>query len=178
MELQASDLRLSHEYGRGFTLSLHIENSDDVGEISSFVNAHKTAYAKVKLTNWTDTRTLTANAYMWVLVDKIAYKMRLPKDEIYIKYIKQLAGNSDIVCVTDKAVERFVNDWKSRGIGWVTETAESKLAGCKTVTVYYGSSSFDKATMHRFIEMIVEDARQLGIETMTPDDLRRMMEEW
>ena len=46
------------------------------------------------------------------------------------------------------------------------------------VNLYYGSSTYDKPTMSRLIDNIVQDAKALDIETLTPDELERMREEW
>ena len=41
-----------------------------------------------------------------------------------------------------------------------------------------GSSEYDSAEMAHFIDRIVEEAQELGIETATPDELERMKQEW
>lgn len=41
-----------------------------------------------------------------------------------------------------------------------------------------GSSEYDTAEMAHFIDSIVEEAKELGIETSTPDELERMKQEW
>ena len=41
-----------------------------------------------------------------------------------------------------------------------------------------GSSEYDTAEMSHFIDRIVEEAKELGIETATPDELERMKQEW
>ena len=41
-----------------------------------------------------------------------------------------------------------------------------------------GSSEYNTAEMSRFIDRIVEEAQELGIETATPDELERMKQEW
>lgn len=41
-----------------------------------------------------------------------------------------------------------------------------------------GSSEYDTVEMSHFIDRIVEEAKELGIETATPDELERMKQEW
>ena len=41
-----------------------------------------------------------------------------------------------------------------------------------------GSSEYNTAEMAHFIDHIVEEAQELGIETATPDELERMKQEW
>ena len=58
-------------------------------------------------------RSLDANAFCWVLLDKLAKKLSIPKETIYREYIKEIGGNSEIVCIQDKAVEKFRQGWES-----------------------------------------------------------------
>ena len=123
-------------------------------------------------------RSLDANAYYWVLVDKLAPFVNLSKEEIYKHHIKNIGGNNDMVCVQDKGVETLCKGWQRNGVGWVTETMPSKLDGCTNVVLYYGSSTYDTAQMSRLIDLCVQDCKAVGIETMTPDELAALVERW
>ena len=123
-------------------------------------------------------RSLDANAYAWVLIDKISEAVRMPKLEVYRNTIKGIGGASDIVCVRNDAVEKLCQNWQRNGIGWQTETMPSKLDGCTNVILHYGSSSYDTKQMSVLIDRLVEDARSLGIETLPPERLAVMMNEW
>lgn len=123
-------------------------------------------------------RSLDANAYCFCLIDKIAEAVCQPKSDIYRQAIKEIGGNNEIVCVQDKAVETLCRGWERNGLGWITETIPSKLPGCTNVVLYYGSSVYDRKTMSRLIDFVVQDAKALGIETLTPRELARLEEEW
>jgi hypothetical protein len=123
-------------------------------------------------------RSLNANSYAWTLLDKLAEKLNMAKTDIYKAYIKEIGGNSDIVCCIDKAADDLCKAWEGRGIGWLTEREESKLEGCTNIRLYYGSSVYDTAQMSRLINLIVQDCKTYGIETLTPEELDRMNEEW
>lgn len=125
-----------------------------------------------------DRRSKDANAYCWTLLDKLAQVLNRPKTELYRGYIKEIGGNSDTVCVIDKAVEKLCSGWEKNGIGWQSETMPSKLEGCTNVILYYGSSTYDTAQMSRLINLIVEDCRALGIETLPPHNLEALKEAW
>lgn len=116
-------------------------------------------------------RSREANSYAWVLLDKLAAKTHILKEDIYRNLIKNIGGNSEIVCVQNKAVERLRDGWKKNGIGWVSDTFESKIQGCTNVILYYGSSTYDSTQMHRLIDLIVQECEQQGIETMTREEL-------
>ena len=44
--------------------------------------------------------------------------------------------------------------------------------------VIKGSSEYNTKEMSDFIDGVVSDAQDLGIETLTPDELKRMKEQW
>lgn len=132
----------------------------------------------VEIKEHREKRSLDANAYFWVLVDRLAEKLRIPKTEIYRRYIREIGGNNETVCVTAEAADKLRSGWEHNGLGWQTDTMSSKLPGCVRVVLYYGSSTYDTAQMSRLIDLIVQDCREQGIETLSPDKLAGMMEEW
>lgn len=123
-------------------------------------------------------RSLDANAYSWVLLDKLAKATGTPKTEVYREAIREVGGNTETVCVKQEAAEKLCEGWRHNGLGWIAETIPSKLKGCVNVVLYYGSSTFDTAQMARFIDGIVQDCKAIGIETLPPDKLDAMMEGW
>lgn len=102
----------------------------------------------------------------------------IPPEEIYRHYIPDVGDNSDTICIPDAAVKRFREGWESRGLGWCTEIMASKIPGCTNVICYYGSSTYDTKQMARLIDLVVEDCKQQGIETLPPEELERMALEW
>lgn len=123
-------------------------------------------------------RSLDANAYAWMLIGKIAYAMHISKAEVYRRAIREIGGVSEIVCVVDRAVQRLVTAWEHNGLGWQAETMPSKIDGCTNVVLYYGSSVYDTKQMSALIDQLIQEAEQLGIQTITPDELARLMEQY
>lgn len=123
-------------------------------------------------------RSTNANAYAWELIDNIAEKTGIRKVEIYREAIKNIGGVSEIVCVPNRAVETFVKVWNDKGIGWMAETMDSKLKGCTNVLITYGSSVYDTAQMSRLIDLLVQDAKELGIPTQNNDRIKSLIEDW
>lgn len=143
-----------------------IESLDDNKEYTLEIKEHK------------ERRSLDANAYFWVLLDKLAEKVKLPKIDLYRELIKNIGGNNQIVCVPEKAVDKLIRGWEHNGLGWTTETTTSKLQGCVNVILYYGSSTYDTAQMSRLIDLVVQECKQQEIETMTPQELERLCIDW
>ena len=123
-------------------------------------------------------RSIDANAYLWTLLDKLSAELGTPKEELYQRQIRQIGGVSDIVCVQNKALDKFRREWESKGIGWQTETIPVKSEGCTGVIVYYGSSSFDTKQMSRLIDSVVTDCQSIGIEVKDENEIQSLLDSW
>lgn len=123
-------------------------------------------------------RSLDANAYAWTLIDKISAAVNLSKTEVYRNTIKDIGGNSQIVCVSADAADELCRGWRHNGLGWQTESFPSAIDGYINVVLYYGSSSYDTRQMSILIDRLVQDAQALGIETMQPEKLQSLLEAW
>lgn len=123
-------------------------------------------------------RSLDANAYAWVLMDKIAAATGIPKSEIYRDAIREIGGNSDVVRAKQDAADAIVYGWEKNGLGWQAELLPAIEPGYCNIILYYGSSTYDSAQMSRLIDGLVQDAQALGIETLPPYKLAGMMEAW
>ena len=123
-------------------------------------------------------RSINANAYMWVLCDKIAEKLKTTKDEVYRKYIGEVGVFRDL-SISDDAVDTFIKAWGMHGVGWIAEKLDyGEIKGYSTVRAYYGSSVYSSKQMSRLIDMVVEDAKEMGIEVKTPDEIANMLSIW
>lgn len=123
-------------------------------------------------------RSLDANAYFWVLVDKLAEKTGNDRIAIYRNAIKDIGGVSETVCLKEDAANKLCEIWSKNGIGWQTDIMSSKLKGCKVVILYYGSSTYDTKQMSLLIDNIVQDCKAVGIQTMTPAELQVIKDAW
>ena len=86
---------------------------------------------------WRNRRSLDANAYMWELVGKIAQKTRQKPVDVYRHAIKEIPGNSTLVCVQNKAKDVLQQQWQAKGLGWQTEELPSKIEGCTNIMLYF-----------------------------------------
>lgn len=149
----------------------------DTNEISVVEELKNENKLNVELKKYKKKRSLDANAYMWVLVSKIQEKLNIPKEDIYRDAIKNI-GVYEVIPVKDEAVERFIEAWKHNGLGWVCETTKSKLEGFTNVIAYYGSSTYNTKEMSRLVDLIVQECKQLNIETKTPAEIKSLLESW
>lgn len=123
-------------------------------------------------------RSNDANAYFWTLINKLSGKINIPPVEIYRTYIKDVGGNYEVIPIREDAVETWIKVWQGRGLGWLCDIiGESKLRGYMNVICYYGSSTYDTRQMTRLIDLCVQDCKENNIETLTPEELARMVEQ-
>ena len=122
-------------------------------------------------------RSRDANAYMWILCDKIADKTQTTKEDIYREAIRRSGVFRDIA-ITNEAADWLIESWEKNGIGWFADDFDSTLKGCRRVRLYSGSSTYNTKEMSRLIDDIVQEAKDLDIETATPDELSKMKEVW
>jgi hypothetical protein len=160
----------------GVWLCLNIDRPNDGMAFLQEMKQGKRYDAELK--EHKERRSLDANAYAWVLMDKLAAKTGIAKTDVYRSFIREIGGNNDVVCVMEPAVDKLRTNWSKNGVGWVTDVGPSKIAGCKTVTLYYGSSTYDTKQMARLIDLIVQDCKEQGIETLTPFELDALKERW
>ena len=143
-----------------------------------FVLGKKSRLYDCEIKEHREKRSLDANAYAWVLMDKLAEATHIPKEDIYREAIRNIGGNTETVCAKVTAADKLRSCWSRNGLGWLTETLESKLPGCVNIILYYGSSTYDTEQMSRLIDNLVADCKALGIETLPPEKLAAMTQEW
>lgn len=149
-----------------------------VSAASAIYDELKDADVTVEIKKKRNRRSLAANDYAWVLMNKIAEKARVSVLDVYRNAIRNVGGNMTSVCVQNEAAYALQTNWAKNGKGWITDVGESKIPGCTVVFLYTGSSSFDTAQMSRLIDNIIQDAKALGIETMPPKELGALLEHW
>lgn len=117
-------------------------------------------------------RSLTANAYAWSLIGKIADALRLSKDETYLMMLKRY-GQSDMVSVLSSIdVTGYFK--------YFEPIANTTLQG-KEFThyrVFKGSSEYNSKEMAILIDGIVQEAKDLDIEILPPAEVERLKEMW
>ena len=122
-------------------------------------------------------RSLNANAYCWVLMNKIADVIKSTKEEVYREYIKN-KGIFRLITMNKDAINTFIKVWQEKGLGWICDVSESKYEGMVDVVAYYGTSSYNTKQMANFIDYVVDEAKNLGIETLPPDEIERLKSLW
>ena len=165
------DLTMNRDGTQNITITVQADFREEFDELAD-------KDVKVEIKRYSAARSLDASARCWVLVDQIAEKTGVKKNEVYRNAIKDIGGVSDTVCVKNEAVQMLCNGWKEHGLGWQTETFPSKLPGCTNVTLYYGSSVYTVKQMSDLIDSLISDAEALGISTMNDAEKEKLLLQW
>ena len=142
---------------------------------------------KQEIINWLDTqpdnktyeakehrekRSTKANSYAWELINKIANKLRLSKEDVYLQMLQDY-GQSQIISVLSKIdIKDYFKYYK--------EIGKATLNG-KDFThykVYKGSSKYNTQEMSILIDGIIQECRELDIETKPEEEIKSLVENW
>lgn len=151
-------------------LTLSINEKDELA--NRFDELLQCEKLSVKIDKYREKRSLRANNYAWKLIGEIGNKLRLNKEEVYLEMLKRYGQREMISVKAHIPINQFVKYCELAG--------ESTLNGTlfKHYFVFKGSSEFDTKEMAIFIDGVVEDARELGIQTETPEQLAEMKSLW
>lgn len=123
-------------------------------------------------------RSLDANAMMWCFCEKIAKVVGITKEEVYRDQIRQV-GEFTPLPIKANAIDSFSYIWSKHGIGWFVDVIDdSKLDGYKLVFAYAGSSTYDTKQMSRLIDSVLQEAEQLGIDTLDERERSLLLDAW
>lgn len=113
-------------------------------------------------------RSLTQNAYFWVLVNEIANVTRQSKDDIHFQMLKEYGQNQVISVQSNIDISKFIKYFEEIGHGRVNGKDFTHYR------VFEGSSEMDSREMAILLDGVVQEAEQLGIPTLTPAEIARL----
>ena len=152
---------------------------EDLGKAMAVIRKHKDRLYDLQIKEHRKKRSLDANAYAWVLINKIADALRITPKEIYRQAIQNVGGNYEILPVKVEAADHFKQVWEAQGLGWpCVDMGKSKLDGYRNLRAYYGSSTYDTRQMSQLIDNLVQDCRALDIEVKSDEEIASIMGAW
>lgn len=137
----------------------------------------------VEIKKYRAKRSLDANAYYWQLLTKVAEAVHISKSAAHNlmlrKYGQALYIGEKIVYIvipdTDRATAQ-ADEAETYHLKPTSQVKEGKDGVMyRTYTMLKGSSDYDTKEMSELIDGLVMEAKQLGIETLPPHELERMM---
>lgn len=160
-------------------VSFTVNEASAMNQIENIQNVEKLSIKAVK---YRQKRSLDANAYFHVLVGKIAESLTISKAHaknlMIGKYgqVQTLPDGSAMIYKSNAPVEYMqeLEALHSMPVKFSEENGKEVVF----YRIYRGSSTYDSKEMSLLIEGTVSDAKDLGIETIPPDELERMMLMW
>lgn len=135
----------------------------------------------IELKKWYKKRSLDANAYCWVLCDMIAKEISkdgtiITKEDIYKDAINNV-GVFEPFIVQKSTFDNFKRIWEKQGLGFLVQEVARKDS-CVKVHCYYGSSTYNSKEMSLLIELLVQEAKTLNLETKSQKEIDSLLEQW
>ena len=105
---------------------------------------------------------------MWSLINEIANKMRLSKEDTYIKMLKDYSQSMLVTIRADINVVKFFKYYDE------VRTTKINNVDFKIYKVYEGSSQMNKQEFSILLDGVRQEAEQLGISTLTPEEISKL----
>ena len=119
-------------------------------------------------------RSLDANAALWIMLTKMAAKLRTTKDELYLDMLDRYGVYTHVV-VKPEAVKRVMQEWRTvRELGKVTINGKTGIQ----LQCFYGSSNYDQKEFSILLDGVIEEAKLINIEFISRADRDLMIKEW
>ena len=155
---------------------------EDLGKAMALIRGIKKKLYTLTVKEHRNKRSLDANQKMWALINEMSTMIKLTPEEIYQGYIPDVGNNFRVFPVKSEDINEFAADWCNGHIGRMVEDMgpcrKRDLIGYHNLRCYKGSSEYDTQTFSRLLELVIQDCRQLGIETMSERERSLLMEEW
>lgn len=113
-------------------------------------------------------RTLTQNAYYWVLVNELANCLRKSKEEVHFDLLKDYSQVALVTLKSNVDIKGYIRYYEFE--------RETIISGVKfnIYKVYKGSSEMDKKEFSILLEGLIQEAQQQGIPTLTPNEIAKL----
>lgn len=165
----------------GFIISFHVQAVP-----SGVETLREESDLAISLKKWREHRSLSANAYYWVLVGKLSELTGQPNAVIHNLLLRRygvaeiVGGQLLTVMVpdTDEA-ERETLEKEIYHLKPTSKLKEGKDGRMfRAYILLKGSSDFDTKEMARLIDGTIEECKEVGIDTLSTEEVRRMMEDY
>ena len=168
--------RIEMVYGEGTRVSFLLDGKDSEAEARRFVDRdaqhQKEMIYEANLKVYRDKRSLTANAYLHVLCTKIAAVLRTDIQSVKKRMVESYGAVAD----NDVGEPIIVTVPKGVNIGIYFDYVQWLYGDEKSDTYmpFKPTHVMNTAEFARLVDGVVSEAKTLGIETLPPDELRRL----
>ena len=175
MKALADNIRLQFDENRQPQIVISLLKSAELNTIQELKNSTingKQLDVEIKVHR--NRRSLDSNAYLWVLLEKLATALHTTKDELYLQMLDRYGVFTHLI-VKPHVVNRVIGEWRT-----VRNLGEIKINGQIGIQLqcYFGSSGYDTAEMARLIDGVVSECVDMGIETLPQSEIDAMNQQW
>lgn len=117
-------------------------------------------------------RSLDANAYYWVLVNKIAGALSQTKEFVHMEMLRFYSETYSVLLPAEQDITGLIKYYD------VESTIKRGDKFFKSYKAYLPSSEMNTKQMSVLIDGVVHEAKQLGIETLTPSQIEELKLRW
>ena len=141
---------------------------------------------RIKAVRYRKKRSLDANAYYWVLVTKMAEALKVSKPFMHNHLLRKYGqtemfdGKIAYIMLPDtRETEKRIDEMEECHFAPTSQTKRGKDdITYRAYRLLKGSHTYDTKEMSELIDGTVSEAKELGIETLPPDELERMVNSW
>jgi hypothetical protein len=173
MNIKANNIRLFYtEHGKAEIILSTDQSRIDISPLKEVVAKGKALAVEIK--QYRQKRSLDANAYLWVLLQKIAEAVNSSKDEVYLQMLERYGVFTHIV-VKPHMVDKVKQEWRT-----VRELGEVTVNGKKGIQLqcFFGSSTYDTKEFSTLLDGVISECKNIGVEVLPEDEIKTMLEEW
>ena len=128
-------------------------------------------------------RSLNANSYFHVLVQKLAQAQNPPISLAKCKNMMIAAyGQPEYIDGQQAIIKSNVPQEKMQEIEYLhtalVKISEENGTECYFYRIYRGTHTYNNVEMQKLIEGVVQECKDAGIETATPAEVQKMIEVW
>lgn len=134
----------------------------------------------IEAKQYREKRSLNANKYAWALIGELASVMRTSQDEVYEIMLSRY-GTNEVDEDGNTVKFSVISGIDCSKLGIHCAFIGKGHVGDRVFDHYRvikGSSQYDTKEMSVFIDGIVSECKELGIETITPRELEQMKQAW
>ena len=172
MKFCYKDGNLSQDKDGNWVVFLNVDKSEDLTKLNDIIDDDKVKSVEIK--HYKEKRSLDANAYLWVILNEMAKKLTSTDEEIYIEMLKRY-GAKDYIAAPKESEDILKRVYKI-----VEPIKDCTINSTQAVTyrLIRGSSTYDTLEFSKLLDGVVSEAQELGIDTMTPEQRQKLIDEW
>ena len=165
--------------GGGVQISLETQKVPEKGVLEGLMGKD----FSVTIKEWRERRSLDANAYYWTLLSQLAEVLKMSRPSLHNLLLRSFGEDEDIdgqtvflILPDSQEAEKKAQESETYHLRPTSQTKEGKDGKTyRTWVLLKGSHDMDTKAFSRLLDGLIEECKAQGIDTMTPDQIERMM---